>query len=103
MDKPEDRHYTTIFRAALDAGLKLYITEGVIEELDGHLNLCLASQGLRREHGGREFHFFTLRMLCLAGREESSLGGWKTFMGVIIRWMTFVSTWRRFTQLIIAT
>jgi len=42
LEDPGERYYTTIFRAALDAGLKLYVTDGVLEELDSHLNICLA-------------------------------------------------------------
>jgi len=40
LDDPQQRHYTTVLRAAVHAGLKLWITEGVLEELERHLNLC---------------------------------------------------------------
>lgn len=42
LDDPAERRYTIILRAALDAGIKLHITQGVAEEIDSHLNTCLA-------------------------------------------------------------
>ncbi|MBP2354111.1 hypothetical protein JOF29_005221 [Kribbella aluminosa] len=36
------RHYTVLLRAALDAGLRLYVTDGVIEEVERHINKCLS-------------------------------------------------------------
>jgi hypothetical protein len=75
MDRPEDRHYTTIFRAALHGGLKLYVTEGVIEELDGHLNLCLAFA--RTESGAwRSRVPFLYAAYALSGRARGEFAGW---------------------------
>jgi hypothetical protein len=36
------RHYTVLLRAALDAGLRLYVTDGVVEEVERHINKCLS-------------------------------------------------------------
>lgn len=33
-----ERHYTVLLRAAVDAGLRLHVTDGVVEEVERHLN-----------------------------------------------------------------
>jgi len=42
LDADEDRHFTLLLRAAVDAGLRLYVTEGVVEEVERHLNKAVA-------------------------------------------------------------
>jgi len=37
----EDRRYTNLLRGALDAGMTLDVTGGVLNEIDAHFNLCL--------------------------------------------------------------
>lgn len=41
IDDPLRRHYTTIFKASVDAGIRLHVTDGIIEEVERHLNRCL--------------------------------------------------------------
>ncbi|MFI6459586.1 hypothetical protein [Streptomyces sp. NPDC050538] len=41
IEEPSQRHYTTIFKAASDAGIRLFVTDGIIEEVERHLNRCL--------------------------------------------------------------
>lgn len=36
-----ERHYTVLLRAALDAGLRLHVTDGVVEEVERHINRSL--------------------------------------------------------------
>jgi predicted kinase len=42
VDDPTRRHYTQLIRSAIDAGLRLFATPGVIEEVERHLNRCVA-------------------------------------------------------------
>ncbi|WP_346151520.1 hypothetical protein [Streptomyces labedae] len=41
IEDPSQRHYTTIFKAAADAGIRLFVTDGILEEVERHLNRCL--------------------------------------------------------------
>ncbi|MFJ8845094.1 hypothetical protein ACIRFF_19555 [Streptomyces cyaneofuscatus] len=41
IEDSSQRNYTTIFKAASDAGIKLFVTDGIIEEVERHLNRCL--------------------------------------------------------------
>lgn len=40
--EPENRQFSHLLHAANEAGLNLYITEGVLEEVERHTNRCLA-------------------------------------------------------------
>lgn len=40
IEDPRNREFTLLLRAAVDAGLRLHVTEGVIEEVERHLNKC---------------------------------------------------------------
>lgn len=40
VDDASEREFTRLMRAAVDAGLKLHVTEGVVEEVERHLNRC---------------------------------------------------------------
>jgi hypothetical protein len=42
IEDPDERSYTLLLRAAIDAGLSLHVTEGVLEEVERHLNRCIA-------------------------------------------------------------
>ncbi|MEV7644972.1 hypothetical protein AB0O32_34130 [Streptomyces rubiginosohelvolus] len=41
IEDSSQRNYTTIFKAASDAGIRLFVTDGIIEEVERHLNRCL--------------------------------------------------------------
>ena len=75
LEEPAERRYTTIFRAALSAGLKLYVTGGVIEELDSHLNLSLACARTETKIWRTRVPFvFAAFMQC--GRSRRDFVGW---------------------------
>jgi hypothetical protein len=80
---PADRGYTNIFQAASEAGLNLYVTEGVLEEVNAHIRRCLAYA--RRsptdpEWRGRVPFLFTA--FSLTGKHRGHFAAWiETFRG----------------------
>lgn len=75
LEDPGERRYTTIMRAALDAGLKLFVTDGVLEELESHLYLCLAFA--RTETGAwRSRVPFLYAAYTLSGRARREFASW---------------------------
>src|SRR5262249_26079434 len=42
LDEPQEHYYTVLIRAARDAGLRLYVTDGVVEEVERHINRSLS-------------------------------------------------------------
>lgn len=70
------RHYTLMLRAAVDAGLHLYITEGVAEEVERHLNRSLIYA--RGSYGG-VWHGespFVYKAYSLSGRPRGAFADW---------------------------
>lgn len=75
MENPEERRYTIMFRAALDAGIRLYVTDGVIEELESHLYLCLTFA--RTETSAwRSRVPFLYTAYALSGRSRAQFASW---------------------------
>lgn len=69
------RHYTIIMRAALDAGLRIFVTDGVLEEVERHLNLALTCSRMT----GEKWHAslpFVFAAFTLAGRPRSQFASW---------------------------
>ena len=75
LDNPAERRYITIFRAALDAGIRLYATDGVIEELDGHLNVCLSFARTESSRWRARVPFL-YAAYTLSGRPRGEFAGW---------------------------
>jgi hypothetical protein len=75
LEDPAERRYTTILRAALDAGLRLYMTPGVVEEVDSHLNRCLvcARTDIRSWRSSIPFVFAAY---TLSGRGRGQFATW---------------------------
>lgn len=38
---PAERHFTVLLQAAREAGLRLFVTDGIVEEVERHINRCL--------------------------------------------------------------
>jgi hypothetical protein len=75
LDDPVERRYTIILRAALDAGIKLFITPGVAEEIDSHLNGCLACA--RTETSAWRTRIpFVFGAYTLSGRGRGQFANW---------------------------
>lgn len=78
--EPSDRQYTNLLRAAKEAGLSLRITEGVLEEVDGHLNRSRACSSTTEAWQGRIPFVFSL--YTMAGRPRNQFGSWlESFRG----------------------
>jgi len=76
IDEPEDREFTRLLRAASDAGLKLHVTEGVVEEVERHLNKCYtyaASNGAN----WRSRIPFLYSAYVLSGGNPSTFNDWR--------------------------
>ncbi|MFF7561499.1 hypothetical protein ACFZB4_16155 [Streptomyces pseudovenezuelae] len=81
VDDPASRHYTVIFRAALDAGIDLYVTDGVIEEVERHLNRCLmfSRSEASNWNGSTPFVYAAYAM---SGRARNMFAAWlEDFVG----------------------
>ena len=76
VDDPEERHFTILMRAAVDAGLLLYVTEGVIEEVERHLNLAVA-YGHNRTSTWTGRVPFLYSAFVLSGRPENEFLEWQ--------------------------
>lgn len=75
LDDPAERRYTIILRAALDTGLKLYITPGVVEEVDSHLNNSL-SCARTQTSSWRTRIPFVFAAYTLSGRGRAQFASW---------------------------
>ncbi len=72
---PNDRHYTILLRAARDAGLRLFVTDGVVEEIERHLNRCVSfARASTGEWRGRVPFVYTA--YALSGRARSEFPAW---------------------------
>ena len=77
IDDPAEREYTALLQAALDAGLRLHVTEGVIEEVERHLNRSYAySAPSRGEWEGRPP--FLASAFVLSGRPLAEFNSWRS-------------------------
>lgn len=81
LSNPAQRHYTTTLQAAVDAGLHLYVTNGVLEEVEGHLRRCIAfARSTTSEWRSRIPFVYTA--YALSGRARSGFALWaENFMG----------------------
>ncbi len=70
-----ERHYTTLLQAARDAGFRLFVTDGVVEEVERHLNRCLSfARTTPSEWAGNVP--FVYAAYALAGRGRGSFFDW---------------------------
>lgn len=75
IDNPDERQFTVLIAAARDAGLKFYVTAGIIEEVERHLNRCLVFA--RTETSSWESSVpFVYAAYTLAGRDRSRFASW---------------------------
>jgi hypothetical protein len=82
IDEPEQRLQTVLLRAAVDSGLALRVTDGVIEELRFHLERCITYL-----HAGSSWDAevpFIFSAYMLSGRDERQFSDWvSNFRGLI--------------------
>ena len=75
----ESRQYTSLIKAARDASLSLYISDGVLEELERQMNRALAFTRAESWEGGVPFLY---QVYASAGRARETFGSWvDEFMG----------------------
>ena len=70
-----ERHYTNLFAAARKAGLNLYVTDGVVEEINSHLHKCagVASRRSSEITGSLPFVYATY---ILSGKNPAEFSTW---------------------------
>ncbi|MBQ1030042.1 hypothetical protein KBX26_08510 [Micromonospora sp. C97] len=75
LEDPLDRYYTALIKAAKDAGLRLYVTDGVVEEVERHINRCVvfSRSGTREWRSGVPF---LSTVYALSGRARSGFDDW---------------------------
>lgn len=82
IDDPAHRLQTSLLRAAVDSGVTLSVTDGVIEELRFHLERCLTYL-----HSGSDWEGevpFVYSAYMLSGRDERAFADWlRNFRGDI--------------------
>lgn len=76
IDDVEDRHFTILMQAAVDAGLRLFVTEGVVEEVERHLNLAVA-YGYNTASTWTGRVPFLYSAFVLSGRPENEFLEWQ--------------------------
>ncbi|MDN4647757.1 hypothetical protein [Curtobacterium sp. PsM8] len=83
IDEPSDRLQTSLLRAAVDSGVSLLVTDGVIEEIRYHLERCVAYINAGRDWEGEVPFVYSAYML--SGRDERAFGHWLlNFRGDVI-------------------
>lgn len=83
VEDPGARHYTMIFKAAREAGIKLYVTDGVVEEVERHLNRAIiySRTAASSWNGSTPFIYGAYAM---SGRARSQFSSWiEEFMGQV--------------------
>lgn len=77
LDDKVQRHYTTLLGAAVDAGFKLYVTDGIVEEVERHLNRALHCSRTTPSDW-RSSVPFIFAAYTLAGRPRGEFFDWLT-------------------------
>lgn len=75
VDDVTERHYTNLFAAARTVGLNLYVTDGVVEEINSHLHKCayVASRKASELSGSLPFVYATY---VLSGKDPAAFAAW---------------------------
>lgn len=75
VDEPTERHHTSLLQAARDAGLRLFVTDGIVEEVERHINrsLMFARVGTSDWRGDPPFLYGAY---AVSGRARASFATW---------------------------
>ena len=75
LDDPHERYHAALIKAAKDAGLRLFVTDGVVEEVERHINRCVAFSrtGAQNWRGGVPF---LATAYTLSGRARRGFMNW---------------------------
>lgn len=72
---PAERHFTVLLQAAREAGLRLFVTDGIVEEVERHINRCLSYARMSSsEWQGRVP--FLYGAYTLSGRGRADFAAW---------------------------
>lgn len=77
VEEPLERHFTVLLGAAADAGFILHVTDGVVEEIERHLNRALACARTTIEDWRSRVPFL-YGAYTLSGRARSGFADWLT-------------------------
>lgn len=78
-----ERHFTVLLRAALDAGLRLYVTDGVLEEVERHINRSVSFARTQLTEWRSRVPFL-YAIYASAGRPRAGFADWATeFVGTM--------------------
>ncbi len=76
------RSHTNLLNAAVESGLKLYVTDGVVEEVVTHLRRCLNYSRSLTVGSAEGQPPFLVNMYAAAGRDTQAFANWlETFSG----------------------
>lgn len=67
------RPFTTIFKQARRASIEMFVTQGVIEEVERHFNLCMAYAAPGRWHGRVPY---VIQQYLISGKKVSGFAHW---------------------------
>jgi hypothetical protein len=84
VENPAERHHTSLLQAARDAGLRLFVTDGIIEEVERHINraLMFARVGTDAWRGDPPFLYGAY---AFSGRARASFATWlEEFRGTVV-------------------
>lgn len=77
------RSHTHLIRAAVECGLRLFVTDGVIEEIATHISRCRNYKRQLEQDKANGAPPFLLNSYSLSGRDMQSFAGWlENFAGV---------------------
>ena len=75
IENPDERQFTVLLGAARDAGLQLFVTGGIVEEIERHLNRCLLFARTETSAWSSDVPF-VYAAYALAGRDRSRFVSW---------------------------
>lgn len=70
-----ERHYTVLLRATLDAGIRLHVTDGVVEEVERHINRSLTFARTATDQWRSRVPFL-YAVYASTGRGRAEFPGW---------------------------
>lgn len=74
IDDSAERHFTVLLKAARDAGLQLFVTDGIIEELERHINRSVTFARTTERWRGRVPFLYSA--YATSGRARSDFPSW---------------------------
>ncbi|ACV76957.1 hypothetical protein [Nakamurella multipartita] len=73
--EPSERPFTVLLKAARESGIQLFVTSGIVEEVERHINRSLTfARGTREKWRGSVP--FLYGVFALSGRSRASFSGW---------------------------